>query len=161
MILTFHQLTSEAPKDLFQVGRERFEEYLQIVARLNSHVKTDHAPLKVSFDDGHISNFEIGVPLLDKNAIRGMFFVVPGWVEKQTSTMTWEQLRVLSVSGHQIGSHSWSHATLASCSDADLERELVLSKEVLQDKLGTAVEAISIPYGRWDNRVLAACFKAG
>jgi peptidoglycan/xylan/chitin deacetylase (PgdA/CDA1 family) len=161
MILTFHQLTSEAPKDLFQVGLERFEKYLEIVTRLNSPARSGFSPLKITFDDGHISNFELGLPLLGKHSIRGMFFIVSGWVGKETNAMTWEQLRDLVALGHQIGSHSWSHPPLVSCSDAELLDELVRSKDVLQDKLGTAVEDISVPYGRWDSRILAACSKAG
>src|SRR5262249_53289973 len=73
----------------------------------------------------------------------------------------WDQLKELQAAGHSIQSHGWSHKFLTFCSDAELAQELGGSREMLEDKLGTSVEEISMPGGRWDERVIEACARAG
>ncbi|MGZ4840643.1 MAG: polysaccharide deacetylase family protein, partial [Candidatus Angelobacter sp.] len=63
--------------------------------------------------------------------------------------------------GHSIQSHGWSHKFLTSCSQGELAHELRASKQLLEDTLGSAVEEISVPGGRWDRRVIQACAVAG
>jgi hypothetical protein len=42
-----------------------------------------------------------------------------------------------------------------------LAQEISGSKAILEDKLGTVVEEISMPGGRWERRVIEACACAG
>jgi peptidoglycan/xylan/chitin deacetylase (PgdA/CDA1 family) len=60
-----------------------------------------------------------------------------------------------------IGSHGWSHAMLTHCSEKELGIELRESRSVLEDKLGIRVSTMSLPGGRYNQRVLAACREAG
>ncbi len=75
--------------------------------------------------------------------------------------MGWRELRSLHESGQLIGAHGWSHALLTHCAPGDLGVELGKAKSVLEDKLGTSITTMSLPGGRYNRRVLAACREAG
>lgn len=75
--------------------------------------------------------------------------------------MTWDQARVLAQDGHEIGSHTMSHASLPQCSDEDLEFELNESLKVLSEQLGRAVFSFCYPNGDHDERVVDAVQRAG
>jgi peptidoglycan/xylan/chitin deacetylase (PgdA/CDA1 family) len=114
-----------------------------------------------TFDDAFLSQYELGVPVLDRNRVKGIFFAIVERTGIAPEYMGWSQLRELVQMGHEVQSHSYSHVALTRCSDADLKRELELSKSVVEEKLGIPVTGISIPFGRWDSRVLDACRSSG
>jgi peptidoglycan/xylan/chitin deacetylase (PgdA/CDA1 family) len=75
--------------------------------------------------------------------------------------MGWEQLRELARDGHEIGSHSASHALLPQVGDAELERETAGSRQTLESRLDVPVDSFCYPNGDWDDRTVAAVRKAG
>jgi peptidoglycan/xylan/chitin deacetylase (PgdA/CDA1 family) len=75
--------------------------------------------------------------------------------------MTWQELKELLQAGHEIQSHTFSHLPLSRCREDQLADELANSRCELEQKLGVAVDAISVPFGRWDRRVVEACADAG
>lgn len=46
-----------------------------------------------------------------------------------------------------IGSHSVSHSVLRNCDENQLQQELVLSKSILEEKLGHSVDDFAYPFG--------------
>jgi Polysaccharide deacetylase len=75
--------------------------------------------------------------------------------------MGWQELRFLHQSGQLIGAHGWSHTLLTHCTERDLDRELGNARLTLEDNLGASVKTMSLPGGRYNQRVLAACRLAG
>jgi len=75
--------------------------------------------------------------------------------------MSWEQLGQLASSGHEIGSHSQTHALLPGCDDARLTREVRDSRAQISQRLGVPVESFCYPNGDCDDRVVAAVRDAG
>jgi peptidoglycan/xylan/chitin deacetylase (PgdA/CDA1 family) len=63
--------------------------------------------------------------------------------------MSWDQLRQLTDTAGRltIGSHAHSHVNLGKLDARSLDRELVLSKEILQEHLGCEVPALAYPFG--------------
>ena len=116
---------------------------------------------QITFDDGEQSQYHNALPLLAEYGISATYFVTPGLIGTAAKFLGWEQLRALQAAGHSIQSHGWSHKFLTSCSQAELAHELRASKQSLEDTLGSAVEEISVPGGRWDRRVIQACAAAG
>lgn len=115
----------------------------------------------ITFDDGHISNLELALPLLEAHAMRAHFFITVGWTGQKRGFMNWSELRTLLSSGQKIGAHGWSHTLLTHCSDAELEQELRIARLRLEDGIGAAVRTMSLPGGRSNRRVLEACRAAG
>jgi peptidoglycan/xylan/chitin deacetylase (PgdA/CDA1 family) len=70
-------------------------------------------------------------------------------------------LREIAGHGHEIGSHSLTHANLVWLNDDDLIKELRESKLILEDITGTAVRGLSFPFGSWNARVWGAAKSVG
>ncbi len=126
----------------------------------------------LTFDDGFSSSYTAIRGLKHRKAI---FFVCPEYINRADSNnwqdffsnnlrrtedpsapdianavrpTSWEQLRELVALGHHIGSHSMSHARLSTLtSEKELEREIIGSAEMIEDRLGVSVDSFSHPFG--------------
>ncbi len=121
----------------------------------------------LTFDDGLRSNFEVAAPLLERFGMRGWFFVTTsltdcpdadqqahaarhnllGAILERPSTtgriaMSWDELRQLRARGHQVGSHTHSHARLGEDVDPGTVRSEVFdSKARLECMLAAPVSS--------------------
>lgn len=75
--------------------------------------------------------------------------------------LSWEEIREMSNHGISFGSHSSTHANLSLLSEKELLRELRVSKEKIEEKTGIPVEALSYPYGIYDEKCEKAAEKSG
>lgn len=82
---------------------------------------------------------------------------LPGW----SGMMSWNQVRALAAEGHEIGSHTMSHAILLRQCQPDLDYELAGSRARLEDILGRPVRSFAFPNGDFDDQSLAAVPRAG
>jgi peptidoglycan/xylan/chitin deacetylase (PgdA/CDA1 family) len=82
---------------------------------------------------------------------------VPSW----DGFMDEDQLRRLEREGHEVASHSVSHELLPLCHDDQLEREVRVSKRLLEEVLGREVTTFCYPNGSVDERVARAVRDAG
>jgi peptidoglycan/xylan/chitin deacetylase (PgdA/CDA1 family) len=94
---------------------------------------------------------------LDVPELRGRDGGRPG----ELATMTWEMLAEASAGGVTIGSHTVSHPHLTRLTDGELRRELVESREHLEDRLHQPCRLLAFPFGEEDARVRAAARAAG
>lgn len=160
MILTYHEILSPGNTYRYGVTSDRLGEHL---AFLNEHCGDERGsdPFQITFDDGHQSNYEQGLPVLEEYNRRATFFVTVGHIGTRGDAMSWAQLRRLTELGHTVQSHGWSHKFLTHCTNSELNDEIERSKKVLEDSLGRPVEAISMPGGRFNSHVLSRCAAAG
>lgn len=71
------------------------------------------------------------------------------------------QMKDLVARGHEIGSHSHSHALLPQCTDDELRVEIAGSRQKLEAALGTPVTTFCYPNGSFDSRCVAQARVAG
>jgi peptidoglycan/xylan/chitin deacetylase (PgdA/CDA1 family) len=159
--LAYHEITAAEPLYLYGVSADRFKMHVQRVAQMNSVSATSASPLQISFDDGHASQFEFALPVLEEFSVKAQFFITAGWTEKKNGYMSWAQLANLAALGHDVQAHGWSHKLLTHCSDDELEEELKRSKGEMENRLGKKVDALSAPGGRCNEKVLAAGMRIG
>jgi peptidoglycan/xylan/chitin deacetylase (PgdA/CDA1 family) len=157
MVLAYHEVMPES-NYAYCVTSEAFSEQLSLLESLR---KTKSLDAKITFDDGEQSQFHNALPLLAEHGFKATYFVTPGLIGTAAKFLGWDDLRALQAAGHSVQSHGWSHKFLTFCSEAELAHELRASKKSLEDNLGSAVEEISVPGGRWDQRVIEACAAAG
>jgi peptidoglycan/xylan/chitin deacetylase (PgdA/CDA1 family) len=155
-ILAYHEVMPESDY-AYCVPSRQFREQLRKLQECGD----EGSPWHLTFDDGERSQMEIAGPLLREHGMKATYFVTPGLIGTTHKFLGWEDFKELLAAGHSIQSHGWSHKFLTACNDRELEHELVMSKKYLEDRLGERVEGISIPGGRWDQRVLRACAEAG
>jgi peptidoglycan/xylan/chitin deacetylase (PgdA/CDA1 family) len=157
MVLAYHEVMPES-NYAYCVTSASFAEQLRLLDSLKKNKSLD---ARITFDDGEQSQLHNARPALTEHGFKATYFVTPGLIGTATKFLGWDDLKTLQVAGHSVQSHSWSHKFLTFCSEAELTHELRASKQSLEDNLGTAVEEISVPGGRWDRRVLQACAAAG
>jgi len=160
-VLAYHEVTPEEIAYQYALSCRQLEDHLRLKSRLKSAGTAAGEPLLISFDDGHISHYELALPLLEQYSAKAVFFVIAGRIGKRKDFMTWNHLEELVARGHRVESHGWSHAFLTSCTDDALRNEVRGSKKMIEDRLGSPVRALSAPHGRWDRRVAGACEDAG
>jgi hypothetical protein len=160
LYLLYHELRPSRSDYSYVVETETFERHVDLFLELRKRKGPGLLP-EVTFDDGHISNCEFALPILQSHAIQAWFFITVGWTGQKPGYMDWQQLRALHEAGQQIGAHGWTHTLLTHCSPAELQKELVDARLTLEDKLGTSITTMSLPGGRANRRVLTACHEAG
>jgi len=159
--LAYHEITEAESGYLYGISTRQFREHLQCVQRLATMHRSASNLLPITFDDGHVSQYDHAFPVLQELSMKATFFVTAGWTGKRPGYMTWKQLAELARYGHEVQSHGWSHTLLTQCSAKELQIELLRSRRDLEDHLGAKVIAISLPGGRWNSRVLEACRESG
>jgi peptidoglycan/xylan/chitin deacetylase (PgdA/CDA1 family) len=158
--LLYHELRPSGSAYSYVVDTDAFDRHLAFYASLQSRPTASLRPA-ITFDDGHISNYEFALPRLSALGLKAHFFITAGWTETKPGYMGWKELRALHADGQIIGGHGWSHTLLTHCDPAQLDHELRTTRLTLEDKLGAAVTTMSLPGGRYNSQVMAACRKAG
>lgn len=115
----------------------------------------------LTFDDGFKSVIASAAPILQQHRLKATVFCLGNhfgtlskWdIFSGNPHLTKNDIRALSDMGHEIGSHSHTHAYLPFLDNRSVRTELVTSKEVLEDITGKAVTSLSFPYGGWNPRI--------
>ena len=119
----------------------------------------------ISIDDGYRSVYNIAWPILKKYDFIATLFIYTDFVGVSKNAITWDQLREMKKSGFEIGSHTMSHCDLirqnkgedAQAYMSRIEKELSMSKQIIDKKLNQNTVFLAFPYGRYDQRVLDMC----
>ena len=88
-----------------------------------------------SFDDGCSGQLSGALPALNKYGLKATFNLVTNWVSN------WNSWRQAAQNGHEIASHTASHANL----NAAGENELSLSKQNIERNIGQECVTIAYP----------------
>lgn len=112
-----------------------------------------------SWDDGDPADLKVA-GLLASRGLPGTFYV-PMTGYRGRPTMDAADLKSLASHGFEIGAHGISHRTLSLLPPREIEREVRISKEVLEDVLGTSVGMFCYPRGLYNSHVLRSLTAAG
>lgn len=157
-VLTYHHV-GDGP-EWFNVSAADFERQLamlrengytavsvmELAEGLSGRGRLPSRPVVITFDDGYEDNFAAAFPVLQRQEMRATFFVVTGKMG-QPGYMTWEQLGRMSAGGMEIGSHTVHHYTLNEINLKELERELLVSRLMLENNLPAAAPVFANPFG--------------
>jgi peptidoglycan/xylan/chitin deacetylase (PgdA/CDA1 family) len=170
LVLTYHAVGAEGgplavPSDVFRAHLDCLGEagasFLTVseLARRVGEGSLPERAVAITFDDGLRSVAAEGAPLLAEQGIAATVFCVAGrlgadsaWPSARQDVpvlplMTAGELAVLGAAGFEIGSHGMEHAPLVDGSDAQLRREIVESRHVLEQAVGVSVGSFAYPYG--------------
>ncbi len=87
-------------------------------------------------------------------------------VDKQSERimLNWQEITEMASRGISFGAHTRSHPILSTLDDAALQKEIIDSKNILTDKLGTPVTTFAYPNGRegdFDQRAITTLQNSG
>ncbi len=142
----------EAP---YWIDRDLFAAILDRVRAL-----PDPGRVRISFDDGNLSDIQNGLPMLVERGLSADFFVLTGRIG-QAGSLGMADIRALHKAGMGIGSHGIAHRDWRGLDDAALGEELQTSRRVLEEICGVPVRTAGIPFGGYDARVLRGLRDAG
>ncbi len=163
-ILMYHdvlapEVFSASTQNIYTITTTTFQDHLAEIARsklpvlnileLLDGINNQSLPASgvvLSFDDGCYGNYQHAYPLLRERGWPGVFFVSTGIVGTDRG-ISWAGLKEMSQNGMSIQSHGHSHRRLEGLSAEEVDRELINSKQLLEDNLGTTVDALSLPGG--------------
>lgn len=111
----------------------------------------------LTFDDGpHPVLTPVILDLLDQYNAKGTFTLVGKQAEMYPGLV-----REIANRGHELGNHSYSHRDLTTLSRLEVERELVMTRQVIRRACGEFVTLFRPPGGHYNSTVRAAARATG
>jgi len=126
----------------------------------------------ITFDDGFRSVIEHALDPLREHQFRAIQFIVADRIGRRNEwdlssgeickpLMDAAEIRAWLDAGHQIGSHSLTHAFLTRMPLEQAREEISSSKKQLEDRFGIRVKDFCYPYGDWNPAVRDLVVDAG
>lgn len=155
IILNFHGIGVPSPP-ADSAERIFWWDEASFVSALNDlpAVSRNGLSVRITFDDGNMSDVAIALPALAKRGLTAWFFVcagrigMPGYLDNTA-------IRDLLSAGMSVGSHGMHHRDWRKLNDEELEAEIAGARRRLQDVCGRGIDEVSVPFGSYDRRVLA------
>ncbi len=128
--------------------------------------------ITLSFDDGTVTQFALGVPVLDKYKMKATFALISEWTKENMSSSAekgsfsvekigWNQARTLVADGHEIASHGFMHVKMDTMSTALATEHIVESKKSIEQNLDSKVYTFVFPYSATRDELFSAASDAG
>ncbi|MBD3243086.1 MAG: polysaccharide deacetylase family protein [Chitinivibrionales bacterium] len=178
--LVVHSLTRRSPIDCSYVSPDTLEKTLRLLqskgyifTRVSERTQSDVPAGKrviLTFDDGLEDCYTKALPILTALGIPASFFPIAGCLGAASSNadvygtqryLSASEVRQIADRGHEIGSHSLTHADLVLLPPDELREELRRSKAILEDIVGHQVTSISFPFGSCNDHVWRAAQECG
>ncbi len=113
-------------------------------------VQNDQKQLSISFDAAWGSDKTASIlDILEQEDVVANFFLVGMWVDKNV-----ELVGKIKDAGHEIGTHSNTHANFTSLSKTQMEMELSESVKKIEAITKEKVTLFRAPFGAYNNNVL-------
>ncbi|MEM7020764.1 MAG: polysaccharide deacetylase family protein [Pseudomonadota bacterium] len=114
----------------------------------------------LTFDDGHASDCQLALPILQEAGFHADFFITTGLTD-QSHYLSTEEIRKLAEANMGIGSHSVSHRYMDDLSPEEVKAELRDSRDALQSISHKPVTTFSAPGGRLHNALSSIAQELG
>lgn len=182
-VLMYHSISRSSQPDphRLRVHPDRLDRHLRLLRRLGLRGVPLSALLRaqergeagrlvaLTFDDGYTDFVEHAMPVLERHGMSGTLYVVAGrmgganeWDSgPQLDIMNADQVRAVAAAGHEVGSHTLTHARLAGADPDSLTAEIAGSRRVLEELLQREVASFCYPYGASDAAAADAVQAAG
>src|SRR5271166_3157928 len=172
-ILDYHRIVPAsrfgAGDDRFGVNESAFRDQLRLLRDLKISAVTPEdiasgqlpsRSVALTFDDGYSSHYKIAFPGLSEFNVTATFFVNTSSIGTG-EFLDWTMAAEMALGGMQFGSHAHNHVVLTTLNSKRVNEELRVSRQVLEQRLTSPVEALAVPYGFCDEHVLEAAWESG
>ncbi len=184
-ILAYHKVSDRFEWGINTVSPRAFQRQMQYLKEHHFYtisleqyfngefqVSANRHPIIITFDDADESVILHAFPIMQAAGFRATLFIVAGYVGQYnrwdanlggiySRHLSWSQIELLVQAGWELGSHTVTHRDLRLLSDAEIQTELVASREMIESRLNQAVRFISYPFNRFDRRVIEMAQQAG
>jgi len=112
-----------------------------------------------TFDDTLVEHADIAKTLESYN-MKGVFFMNSGRIGTDRRYLTLPQVLAIQSGGHEIGSHTVTHANLTSLTD-DLQYAEICGDAANFTKIGISTTDFAVPFGQYTNVTIALAKSCG
>lgn len=161
--LVLHRIVKKTPVVWEDVEYKKLKVALKLLQKQNRKFSTETnsvGSVILTFDDGNESDYLLVYPLLKHFNITALFFVITKYIGTP-GYLTEKQIIEMHKNGMKFGSHSHSHRDLSKLGPSELRSELLLSKEILGRIIKEPVTRLSIPFGRFNKKVVSLAVDLG
>ncbi len=163
--LCYHHVTAEA--------QASFSAQIDFLKRFGTFIDADTAlefvrsgralrerAFVLSFDDGYADSIEVALPVIMRQRVPAILFLVSAWIDDPPvdgqGYMTRGDIGRWLAAGLDVGSHGLSHRRLSHLSPGDAEVELLGSARALSALIKRPVRHFACPWGVADADFLPA-----
>jgi len=173
-VLMYHKIDKHSQESKLSVSPESFERQMRFLRKRNYNIVSlgqlvdmiskGRIPRKtacVTFDDGYRNNYTDAYPVLKRYNIPASIFMPVDKIGRQ-GYLTWGQLKEMSESGIDIGSHTLSEVYLPDIKDdRRLKDEIFKSRRILSSRLPGAGEFFAYCSGGFNEKIRQMVIDAG
>lgn len=173
-ILLYHRIDESPTENQFYVSPEKFEEQMKLlhdwgyttittellVQAIREGASLPPRPIILTFDDGHLNNYNIAYPIMKKYGFSGVLYIV-GQYMGTLGYMNTNQIKEMAQEGWEVGSHSMNHLDLMTLNPQQLQYEIAESREYLESELGVSVRTFAYPFGNNNLTIVHLTYSAG
>lgn len=116
-----------------------------------------------TFDDATKDHIRFAAPILEKYGYRGLFNIVTEVVGRDSTFLTWDDVRDLIARGHAVAAHGMRYHSGRNSNDLaekwkqgkceEVRREIMESRRIIEQEIGMRVKYFCFPHNA-ANRVL-------
>lgn len=127
-------------------------------------------PIVITADDGWQSVYKYMLPIAQKYQFHVTLFIYPQTISVGKNFMTWDELKKLQQTGlFDVQGHTLWHPNFKiekrkrseDSYNAFVKTQLVTSKKILEEKLGTPITLLAWPFGIYNSQLEKAALDAG
>ena len=107
--------------------------------------------ISYTFDDGLAEQYTLAAPQLELRGFRGTFFINGSKVNKDerhikdTTRVTWPQLKEMAEKGHEISNHGWAHRNFAKFPFEVLKEDILKNDSAIYAHVGVMPRTYAYP----------------
>lgn len=107
--------------------------------------------ISYTFDDGLAEHYTLAAPQLEQRGFRGIFFINGSKVNKDerhikdTTRVTWPQLKEMAEKGHEISNHGWAHRNFAKFPFEVLKEDILKNDSAIYAHVGVMPRTYAYP----------------
>ena len=107
--------------------------------------------ISYTFDDGLAEHYTLAAPQLEQRGVRGTFFINGSKVNKDerhikdTTRVTWPQLKEMAEKGHEISNHGWAHRNFAKFPFEVLKEDILKNDSAIYAHVGVMPRTYAYP----------------
>lgn len=111
------------------------------------------AVINYTFDDGCLNQFDVAIPMFDQYGFQLTIYLVSNSIPEDK----WEVIKQAISNGHEMGSHTVTHPSLAELSLGDQRKELSDSQKTIEGIIGSnKCHTIAYPFCVYPNLELCS-----
>ena len=171
-ILMYHALSETPTSEHYTLTDGEFMRQMNVLAELGlqgvslarlreSEEVDQRRAVVISFDDGHVSNLKVALPILRKFSFSATFFLTTDRIGSAPDWLSWQGAGELLAAGMDIQAHGHTHAFLNDLHGTAKYAELSEPKRLIEQELGARCYGFSFPGGRYDAEDLKLARKLG